>query len=297
MKLLNSMPPHNLFGIEDATYETAKIVAIPVPYDSTVTYKSGTRDGPDAIIDASRNIELYSADIHADISKIGIFTTEPLAPDFDSPKGMVDRIAKEVSFMLDDGKVPILLGGEHTIGIGGVQALAGKGMDFSILHFDAHSDSREEMFGTSYCHGTVISRMREVCDDYYSIGVRSVNEESANDKRISYMHDIRFFGIKEVARKINKLSSDNIYITFDFDVLDPSEMPSVGTPEPDGFRFSEIQDFFMQLIYNKNVIGMDFTELSPIPGLAAPNYLAAKLIYNLIGIAYVLPKQSMQGHI
>ncbi len=286
MRLLNSMPPYNLFGIEDAEYDSAKIVAMPVPYDSTVTYKSGTRDGPDAIIDASRNIELYSIEVKGDISKIGIYTTEPLAPDFSSPENMIERINREVSLMLDDSKVPLLLGGEHTIALGAIKALADR-EEFSVLHFDAHSDSRDEMFGARYCHACVAARIGELCDDYYSIGVRSVNEQSAGDKHIFYMKDIRKFGVKEIARKINKLSKGKVYVTFDFDAIDPSEMPAVGTPEPDGFHFNELQEFLMHVLYNKQVIGMDFTELAPIPGIIAPNYLAAKLIYNFIGFAYM----------
>src|SRR5271155_2540957 len=118
MKILNSTAPYNLFGLKEQDYDNAKVVAVPVPYDSTTTYRSGTRDGPHALIEASRNIELYNEELDTDISKIGIYTTEEIAPDFSSPENMVKRIESEITPILDDKKIPILIGGEHTISIG-----------------------------------------------------------------------------------------------------------------------------------------------------------------------------------
>src|SRR5271169_2750995 len=108
MKILNSLPPYNLFGLEEQDYKSAKVVTVPVPYDSTTTYKAGTRDGPRALIEASRNIELYNEEIGADISKIGIYTTDEVAPDFSSPQNMVKRIEKEITPILNDKKIPLL---------------------------------------------------------------------------------------------------------------------------------------------------------------------------------------------
>lgn len=284
MKILNAMAPYNLFGLENQEYASAKIAAIPVPYDSTVSYQSGTRNGPGAIIDASRNLELYNEELGKDISKMGIFTTDELAPDYSSPESMVKRIEKEVGLVCNDSKIPLLLGGEHTISLGAIRALAKVHDDFSVLHFDAHSDSRDEFMGTKYSHVCVMARAREVCKSCYSVGVRSVDEESAKRyKDILYMKDMHDKSAKQISDLIAKNTKKKVYLSIDLDVLDPAEMPSVGTPEPDGMHFHELKEILKTVLKDKQVIGMDFVELAPIPGLLAPNYLAAKLVYMTLG--------------
>ncbi len=282
------MPPYTLFGIEDQDYEKAKVVVLPVPYDSTSTFKVGSREGPHAIIEASRHVEFYSEELGRDVSKMGIYTLDELAPNFDSPKKMVDRIAKEVSLIMQDSKVPLLLGGEHTIAVGAVQAVAEKYKDFSVLHFDAHSDSYEEYFGTKYCHACIMARIREMCKSCYSVGVRSTTEEHVKKHAAStlYMKDIREMAIKQVIERILKNTKKNLYVTIDLDVLDPSEMPSTGTPEPGGMRYNELKDILKGVLKERNLIGIDFNELCPIPGITAPNFLAAKLIYLALGYAF-----------
>ena len=288
MGVLNTMPPYNLFGLEEQSYEKAKVVVIPVPYDSTSTYKAGSREGPHAIIEASRPMELYSEELGSRISDIGIYTTEELSPDLDSPKGMVNRIAKEVSLVLGDSKIPLLIGGEHTIAIGAVKAVSGKYKDFSVLHFDAHADSYDEFHNSRYCHACVMARIREMCKSCYSVGVRSIDEKSAgaHAKNILYMKDARKLAPKQIADRILKNTKKNLYITIDLDVLDTGEMPSTGTPEPGGFRYSEMRDILENVLMGRNLIGLDVNELCPIPGMAAPNFLAAKLIYQTLGYAF-----------
>lgn len=290
MKVLNSTAPYTLFGLEEQSYETAKVVVLPVPYDSTSTYKVGSREGPRAIIEASRNIEHYSEELDEVISdKVGIFTLEELAPDFNSPEGTVNRIAKEVGLILDDSKIPLLLGGEHTIAVGAVKAVAKKYKDFSVLHFDAHADSRDELFSTKYCHACVMARIREMCKSCYSVGVRSIDKDSAGryEKSILYMKDMKQMDTKEIVSTILKNTKENLYVTIDLDVLDSSEMPSTGTPEPGGMRYDQLKEILKGVLAKRKLIGMDFNELNPIPGIAAPNFLAAKLIYNTIGYALI----------
>ncbi len=288
MRVLNAMPPYNLFGLEDQDYEKAKVVVLPVPYDSTSTYRTGSRDGPRAIIEASRPMELYSEELDADISKIGIYTLEEIEPDLDSPKKTVDRIAKEVSIILDDSKMPLLLGGEHTIAVGAIAAVSKKFKDFSVLHFDAHSDSRDEFMGSKYCHACIMARARELCKSCYSVGVRSTDEESARkySKDTLYMKDMQGMSTKQIVDKILENTEKNLYITIDLDVLDPSEMPSTGTPEPGGMRYNELKGILKGLLKERKLIGIDFNEMCPIPGLTAPNFLAAKLIYATLGYAF-----------
>ncbi|MGC9157219.1 MAG: agmatinase [Candidatus Micrarchaeia archaeon] len=284
---LNTMPKCTLFGIE-TSYEEAKVVVLPIPYDSTSSYKSGSREGPKAIINASRFIEPFSYELGFDISKrVPIYTMDELMPNFSSPEHMLERIKKEVSIIIDDKKVPLLIGGEHTIALGSLQALKEKGIDLTIVQFDAHSDTYEELNDTKYSHGSVMARAREMYSSVFQVGIRSIDEKSFNavdKKTVFFVDDVRREGAKNLGSKINKTCKENVYITFDFDVLDPSEMPSIGTPEPAGLKFEEIIEMLKEIAKGKNLVGADFTELAPIPGLDAPNYLAAKLIYLFLGI-------------
>ena len=286
--ILNAMPPYNLFGLEEQDYKKAKVVAIPVPYDSTSTYRSGAREGPHAIISASRNMELYNEETGSDISDAGVYTAEELAPDVSSPENMVKRIEKEVELVLDDSKVPLLIGGEHTISLGAIGALAKKGKDFSVLQFDAHSDTRNELLGSRYCHSCVMARVRELCGSCYGVGIRSIDRESARKYKSSmlYMKDMEDMSVKEIVKKILANTKKRVYLTIDLDVLDTGEMPSVGTPEPGGIGFVKLKRILKGVIESREVIGLDFTELCPIPGVEAPNYLAAKLIHATLGYIF-----------
>ena len=232
--ILNTTPPYNLFGLEVQDYDKARVAVIPVPYDSTTIYRTGTREGPRAIIEASRMIEYYGEETGTDISRIGVYTTEEMAPDLSSPEKMVKRVEKEARLIVEDGKMPLLIGGEHTISIGGARACAPPdGNEFTFLHFDAHADSRESFFGAKYCHACVVARINEAYKSY-SVGIRSIDEESArkNGKRILYMKDMRAMKAEEIASSIIENTSKSVYLSVDLDVLDPSEMPSVGTRSP-----------------------------------------------------------------
>ncbi len=289
MHVLNQMPPYNLFGLEDVSYEKAKIAVLPIPYDSTSTYKTGSREGPGAIIEASRNMELYDYEIGKDISKIGIYTLETMAPDLSSTEKMVSNIRDELMPVIQDGKIPLLIGGEHTIAIGGISALSKSvKKPFSVLHFDAHSDSRDEIYGAKYCHACILARVMELGIDTYSVGIRSIDKESAKaySRRMLFRERMHSMPIDEIVEAIISNTKEDIYLTFDFDVLDPSIMPSTGTPEPDGLDYHETAMILKGVLSAKNLIGMDFTELNPIPGNIAPDFLAAKLIYKTIGFAY-----------
>lgn len=287
MKLLNALPPYNMFGLEEQDYKKARIVVIPVPYDSTSTYKAGSRDGPHAIIEASRTVEFYSEETGSDISGIGIFTTDEMAPDYSSPENMVKRIESEVRVVLSDKKIPVLMGGEHTISVGSISALSKITKRFSVLQFDAHSDSRDSYQGTKYCHACVIARARELCAGTYSVGIRSMEEGVDKRKDVLLMRDMHKMTNEQIAKKIIDNTEDAVYLTIDFDVLDPTEMPSTGTPEPDGMRFHDLKEVLKIVLNKKRVIGLDFVELNPIPGLIAPNYLAAKLVYLTLGFAFL----------
>lgn len=287
MELLNTLPKYNLFGLEEQDYKKAKIVVIPIPYDVTLTYKSGARDGPHAIIDASRNLELYSYELGCDISKkVSVYTTDEMAPDLSSPEDMAKAIKKEIGIVLDDGKIPFMLGGDHSITIGALQAFKEHGKDIGIVHFDAHSDSRDQIFNSKYTHASVIARAGELYKSIVQVGLRNIDSDSAKKigkNNIITMSEIHISKIGDIAKKIIKATGNDIYITIDLDVLDPSVMPSVGTPEPDGMTFNQVTEILRLLSEKKNLVGIDITELSPIPGLTHPNFTAAKLAYLTIG--------------
>ena len=286
---LDATPKHALFGSE-ASYEEAKVVALPIPYDSTSSYKSGSREGPRAIINASRFIEPFSYELGFDIGKrVPVYTMEELMPDFSSPEHMIDRIKKEVSLILEDKKVPLLIGGEHTIALGSLWALKEKNANITVVQFDAHSDTYAELNSTKYSHASVMARAKELYKDVFQIGIRSIDESSFNNinkDRVFFIDDVKRQGASAVGKLINKASGKNIYVSFDFDVLDPAEMPSVGTPEPYGMHFDEAITIFRELAKGKTLVGADFTELCPVLGLTAPDYLAAKLIYLFLGCFY-----------
>ncbi len=288
---LQTLPEQNLFGLENQDYKNARVIVLPVPYDATVSYKSGTREGPQAIINASRNLELYSYEVGADPSKIGIYTLQSMAPNLSSPENMIAAIKKEIGIILDDNKIPLILGGEHTITLGALQALKEKNQDISILHFDAHSDSREELFGSRYMHATVITRAKEMYPDIFQIGLRSIDAATAtriNREKMLFADEIEPIDVHDTVSRILDSTKDKVYLTFDFDVLDPGEMPSVGTPEPGGMHFNQVSQILKGIGDKKELVGLDFVELCPIPYLHAPDYAAAKLIYLTLG--YFLSK-------
>ena len=263
-----------------------------MPYDATTTYKTGAREGPDAIINASRNMELYSYELGADISGIGIYTLPAMSPDVSSPDSMIEAIKREVGIMLQDRKVPLLLGGEHTITLGALRAFKERNADFGVLCFDAHSDSRAELLSSRYMHGTVIARARELYPETFQVGVRSMDSgfaAKAERQKVLCQRDLRRIGMREAIDTIVESTPEKIYLSIDLDVLDPSEMPSVGTPEPDGLRFYELMQIIEELGQRKTLVGLDVTELCPIPYLHAPDYLTAKLIYLTLG--YFLSKK------
>ncbi len=284
------MPPYNMFGLEEQDYDKADVVVLPIPYDSTTTYKAGARDGPHAMIEASRSMEFYNEEFGMDISKrIHIFTMDELEPSLDSPGETVNRIEREVEIILDNKKLPVLIGGEHTIAVGSIRAVSKKlKKNFSVLHFDAHSDYRDEYGGSKYCHACIMARAREACDTCYSVGIRSIDEVSASkyEKDILYRKEMRKMSIEEIVAQILKRTKENLYITIDLDVIDPSEMPSTGTPEPDGLSFHELTSILKGVLAKRKLVGIDFNELSPIGGVSYPNYLAAKLVYMTLGYAF-----------
>ena len=279
-----SLEPFNFLGLSDQDYEKSKAVVFPVPYNSTTYWKSGTKEGPRALIEASRHIELYDTELEKDFSQEGIFTMDELEPSKNSPKETVERIKKVVDEILQDGKFLMMLGGEHSITLGAAQSFKEKFKNLSVLQIDAHSDLRGEFEGTKYHHAGVMRGIHEMGISITQVGIRSVSEEEIeyiekeNLKNIFYAPDLP-------VDKIIASLKENVYLTFDLDGLDTSIMPSTGTPEPGGLGWYETLNLIKEVARQRKIVGADVVELDPIPGLAAPDFLAAKLAYKIIAYA------------
>lgn len=269
-----SLEPFNFLGLDKQDYNSSKFIIFPVPYSSTAYWKSGTKDGPQAIIDASRHIELFDIETKKDSSKDGIFTLDLLEPSKNSPEETMERIKDVVDKLLEDKKIPIILGGEHSITYGTISSFKEKFSDFSVLQLDAHSDLREEFEGTKFHHACVMKRIKDLGIPVVQVGIRSISEDESPENV--------FFAPEIPIDKILSVLKEKVYLTFDLDVLDPSIMPSTGTPEPGGLGWYEVLNFIKQVAKKKKIIGADVVELDPIPGLVAPDFLAAKLVYKII---------------
>lgn len=281
--------PYNFLGLEGQDYQKAEVVILPVPYEGTVSYRTGTSKGPAAIISASRQVELFDIELEKEINKeTSIFTLPFLRPSANSVLETLQRVEKAVSRILKDNKFPLIIGGEHSISWGAIIAFRKKykdWKDFSILQLDAHSDLRDEFDSSKYSHATVIRRIKDSGPSLTAVGIRSMSQEEADYIKRKKLKNI-FLAPDLPLNKIIATLKKRVYLTLDLDVLDPSIMPSVGTPEPGGLGWYEILDLIKKVAQDRKIVGADLVELSPIPGLIAPDFLAAKLLYKIIN--YVL---------
>ncbi len=266
-------------------YETAAIAILPVPYDGTSTWMKGASQGPQALLDASAHMELYDIETDSEVFRRGMITMEPVhCPD--DPWQMVTAVYERARPLVADGKFVVGIGGEHSVSVGLVRAVAEKIPDLSVLQLDAHSDTRDAYEGSRYNHACVMSRIGELCP-YVQAGIRSMDASEMNRLK----PDRTFFareivkGSNVVPRIVKALTRD-VYITIDLDVFDPSVMPSTGTPEPGGLGWYHLFGLLGPVIKAKNVVGIDVTELLPNPANKASDFLAAKLIYRILSMVF-----------
>lgn len=267
--------------------ESAGAVLVPVPYDSTTSYKTGAREGPKAIIAASRQLEDYDLELDRSVSDVGIYTTPEIVVDASGPKAMVGRVRRAVE-SVGEGPLIGLLGGEHTVTIGAVYALRGRWPDLSVLYLDAHADMRDEYMGTKWGHASVARRIHEVCP-ISLVGVRSL---SAEERRFIEEAEVptvfwppQSGALGSVVDRVLSSLSDRVYVSVDLDVFDPSAMAAVGTPEPGGMTWAEVTALLKVVAEQRKVVGFDLVELSPSEGPEASAFTAAKLAYKMIGYA------------
>ena len=263
----------------------SRIVIVPVPYDGTSTWIRGSARGPAAILDASRNLELYDIETGTEVYRKGIHTDEPVKVP-DAAELMVHEVQKNVSQWLTLGKFVVTVGGEHSITIGAVSAHVKKFPKISVLQLDAHADLRPEYQGSSYNHACTMARVRELCP-ITQVGIRSMDAEE-----MKYIEPDRVFYQEKIIHQNNWMDrvietlAKQVYLTVDLDVLDPSVMPSTGTPEPGGMDWYSLLELIRKVTMNSELVGFDIMELCPSKQNRAPDFLAAKLIYKILGYRF-----------
>ncbi|HHQ45169.1 MAG TPA: agmatinase [Candidatus Altiarchaeales archaeon] len=280
------MSGFNFGGLEPpfSDYKKAKFAVLPVPYERTTSYVQGTAYGPAAIIEASANMELYDEELDFTPAESGIATFEDLVIDA-PPEEMVDIVDEHIARILQDRKIPVMLGGEHSITVGAVQAVRRRHPGVSVLQLDAHTDLRDEYEGSRYNHACVMARVREMAPCVQA-GIRSSCAEEAECLKKfgdTIFHARRILKDRNLSEIVGSLS-DEVYITLDLDVFDPSIMPSVGTPEPGGLGWYDVLELLERVCAEKTVVGFDVVELCPNPQSVASDFTAAKIAYKLMGL-------------
>jgi agmatinase len=270
---------------EESAFERAQVVILPIPYEQTTTYGTGTKEGPQAIIAASRHMELYDEELDFEAFRLGIHTLREIETVASGPQAMLERITEVTRDLLRRGKFVIGLGGEHTISFGLVRAFAERFPGLSVLQFDAHADLRDTYQGTPYNHASVLRRISELVPAV-QVGIRSLSREEADwvkarGKKLFYAAEV--LTSPAIATEIGDALTDDVYITICLDGLDPSIMPAVGTPEPGGLGWYDVLRIVRRVAETRHVVGFDVVELFPMPGNIAPDFLAAKLVYKVLG--------------
>lgn len=281
-----AMRPFGDFTEEQMRYDSAAIAILPVPYDGTSTWIKGADRGPEALLDASYNLEFYDIETRTEVYKIGIATLEPVV-ESSSPEAMADEVERRMDDILNDGKFPVLIGGEHSVSIGAFRAMARRYPGITILQLDAHSDMRDEYEGSSCNHACVMARAKELTPNITQVGIRSTaREELHNINPQRMFHAYRIAEDCEWQRKVSEQLGERVYITIDLDVFDPASLPSTGTPEPGGLSYREVMGLLRRVVSEHEVVGLDVVELCPNPSAKASDFLAAKLIYQFLSELY-----------
>jgi agmatinase len=267
-----------------ATFENARAVILPIPLESTTTYVNGTRNGPREILVASSHMELWDEEMNNDIHAVGICTLPEMELPFDDMGRMMAEIRRVVAAIVEHDKFPVVLGGEHSITSPVVGALAARHPGLSVLQIDAHADLRDCYMGSPFNHACAMRRVLEYAR-CTQVGIRSLSSEEAKaaptlPTRVFFDFNMR--NDRDWIERVVDSLGETVYITIDCDGMDPAIMPAVGTPEPGGLSWYEMLTLLRSVISKRHVVGCDLVELCPIPGMVAPNFLCAKLIYKIL---------------
>ncbi len=293
MSRYTPMPPLNFGGLPDeySTYETARAVIFPVPLERTATYERGTRNGPGAILEASRHMELYDEELQTEPAReIGIATWPPI----DTMDGTFEEVLHELFTAqlqaLEDGKFPVALGGEHSLTPPLVSATAKKYKDLCVLHIGAHAEMRNEYQGNPGSHVCTMRRVTEICPAV-QVGVRSLSEEESKvlpklRTKVYWAKDIVRAPVKAWIAKVLEDLSPHVYLTVNVDGFDSSIVSATGAPEPGGLDWYEVTSLIRAVADHKKIVAMDVAELSPRPRDHASDFLVAKLVYKTLGFVF-----------
>jgi agmatinase len=284
------LPPRNFLGLPEAnsSLEVSQVLVLPIPYEATTSYRGGTKEGPQAILDASVQVELYDREFDAEPALLwGIHTLPALAPDLSSAEAAVTGIAHAVSSAARTGKFLCVLGGEHSVSVGVARGVHDALGDFLTVQLDAHSDLRDSYDETPFSHACAARRISEH-SPVVQLGIRSYCPEEAAFLRESPERAVAFFAEEMhkdrsyLADLAERVQGKRVFLTLDLDVLDPSLMPATGTPEPGGLDWYHLLEIIRVVSSHAEIIAFDCVELSPLPGLHAPDFLAAKLVYKTL---------------
>ena len=281
--------PENFLGMSgpDAQYTSARFAVLPIPYEATASFGSGTRDGPRAIITASRQVEDYDVELGRESQRAGIATLDPLEPDARGPEAMHERVFRAARQVVRDGKFLIGLGGEHSITAGLVRAVRARHKSLSVLQIDAHADLRDTYQGSPYSHACVMRRIHDLGVAAVGAGIRSYSREEARFIRAAkkrlvpacVCHETDAW-IPDVVRGL----TDAVYVTIDIDAFDPAYAPGTGTPEPGGLDWFQVTDLLAAVASERRIVAADIVEVTPLPPSTVTEFLAARLAYRLIGL-------------
>jgi len=287
---------NNFLNLKDhCDFETARCVVVPFGFESTTSYGQGTALGPKAIISASAEVELFDEKLWREpYADFGIATLKPFAVAKNQKKALA-QLQETALKIVKAGKIPVVLGGEHSLSLAPLLALKQKYRDIAVLHFDAHSDLRPEYAGNPQSHASAMHMLLPHITQLISVGIRNFSadeipilEKNKNKIQIHWAHDIREHGIEKTIKYIVPvLREKNVYLSFDVDAFDISQIgSSTGTPEPDGLSYREVIKCFETILPEVNLIGADFVELRPVKNAPAPDFLIAKTIYKTLSFAY-----------
>jgi len=266
-------------------YEYSQIVIVPVPYEETTTYIKGAANGPDAVIRASMNLELYDIENDFEVYKKGISTDLPVT-ESSSPETMIQQLKAGIDNHIKNKKLTVVLGGEHTVAVGSARAYVDNFENVTVLQLDAHADLRDAYLGSKYSHACTMARINEFAP-IVQVGIRAMDvseQQFIKPDKVFFSKDIHNSG--SWIEKVIEQLSENVYITIDLDVFDPSIMSSVGTPEPGGLLWYDALTLLKTVCHEKNLLGFDVVELCPNPQNVAPDFTAAKLIYKLLSYKF-----------
>ena len=279
---------NNYAGIPDefAQLEKAKVVLIPVPYDGTSTWGKGSDKGPKAFLEASENMEWYDIETDTEVYQQGIYLANSIEED-SSPEAMVNAVHKVTKEYIKRNKFVTLFGGEHSISIGTIRAFNECFDNLTVLHIDAHADIRKSYNGSKFNHACAVHEASQTTN-LIQVGIRSmdaIEKTFIDEEKTFFAHDM--VNDEYWTDKVIDLMTDNVFITFDLDALDPSIMPSTGTPEPGGLFYYETLEFLKQVFEDKNVVGFDIVELCPNKSDKTSDFLAAKLYYKMLSYKFM----------